>query len=66
MAKKRKDFIVLKQKADEINDPNVWVSQVQGPLSMKLLENLSNGFSEKDWKYFDWKELQILDQLNGI
>ena len=46
----------------EINDPNVWVSQVQGPLSMKLLENLSNGFSEKDWKYFDWKELQILDQ----
>ena len=46
----------------EINDPNVWVSQVQGPLSMKLLENLSNGFSENDWKYFDWKELQILDQ----
>ena len=46
----------------EIDDPNVWVSQVQGPLSMKLLENLSNGFSEKDWKYFDWKELQILDQ----
>ena len=29
---------------------------------MKLLENLSNGFSENDWKYFDWKELQILDQ----
>ncbi len=46
----------------EIDDPNVWVSQVQGPLSMKLLENLSNGFSEDDWKYFDWKELQILDQ----
>ena len=46
----------------EIDDPNVWVSQVQGPLSMKLLENLSNGFSENDWKYFDWKELQILDQ----
>ena len=46
----------------EIDEPNVWVSQVQGPLSMKLLENLSNGFSENDWKYFDWKELQILDQ----
>ncbi len=46
----------------KIDDPNVWVSQVQGPLSMKLLENLSNGFSENDWKYFDWKELQILDQ----
>ncbi len=46
----------------EIDDPNVWVSQVQGPLSMKLLENLSNGFSENDWKYFDCKELQILDQ----
>ncbi len=46
----------------EIDDPNVWVSQVQGPLSMKLLEKLSNGFTENDWKYFDWKELQILDQ----
>ena len=46
----------------EISDPDVWVSQVQGPLSMKLLENLSNGFSENDWKYFDWKELNILDQ----
>ena len=46
----------------EISDPDVWVSQVQGPLSMKLLENLSNGFSENDWKYFDWRELQILDQ----
>ena len=32
----------------EISDPDVWVSQVQGPLSMKLLENLSNGFSEND------------------
>ena len=46
----------------EINDPNVWVSQIQGPLSMKLLESIADGFSEKDWKYFDWKELQILDQ----
>ena len=31
-------------------------------LSMKLLENITDGFSENDWKYFDWKELQILDQ----
>ena len=46
----------------EISDPDVWVSQVQGPLSMKLLENLSDGFNENDWKYFDWKELKILDQ----
>ena len=46
----------------EIKDPNVWVSQIQGPLSMKLLENIADGFSENDWKYFDWKELQILDQ----
>jgi len=46
----------------EIKDPDVWVSQIQGPLSMKLLENISDGFSENDWKYFDWKELQILDQ----
>ena len=46
----------------EVKDPDVWVSQIQGPLSMKLLENISDGFSENDWKYFDWKELQILDQ----
>ncbi len=46
----------------EIKDPDVWVSQIQGPLSMKLLENISDGFSENDWKYFDWKELQVLDQ----
>ena len=46
----------------EIKDPDVWVSQIQGPKSMKLLENISDGFSENDWKYFDWKELQILDQ----
>ena len=46
----------------EIKDPDVWVSQIQGPLSMKLLENIAEGFSENDWKYFDWKELQILDQ----
>ena len=46
----------------EIKDPEVWVSQVQGPLSMKLLENIAEGFSENDWKYFDWRELQILDQ----
>ena len=46
----------------EIKDPEVWVSQIQGPLSMKLLENIAEGFSENDWKYFDWKELQILDQ----
>ena len=46
----------------EIKDPEVWVSQIQGPLSMKLLENITDGFSENDWKYFDWKELQILDQ----
>ena len=36
----------------EIKDPNVWVSQIQGPLSMKLLENIADGFSENDWKYF--------------
>ena len=46
----------------EIKDPDVWVSQIQGPLSMKLLENIAYGFSENDWKYFDWKELKILDQ----
>ena len=38
----------------QISDPDVWVSQVQGPKSMELLEKLTNTETVKTWKYFDW------------
>ena len=43
----------------QISDPDVWVSQVQGPKSMELLEKLTNTETVKTWKYFDWLEVEI-------
>ncbi len=43
----------------KVNDPNVWVSQVQGPLSMLLLEKLVDFSKINSWKYFDWLEVEI-------
>jgi len=43
----------------KISDPDVWVSQVQGPKSMELLEKLTNTETVKTWKYFDWLEVEI-------
>ena len=42
-----------------INDPNVWVSQIQGPRSMELLNLLTKTNISSDWKYFDWKEVIV-------
>ena len=41
----------------QISDPDVWVSQVQGPKSMELLEKLTNTETVKTWKYFDCLEV---------
>jgi aminomethyltransferase len=43
----------------EINEPNVFVSQVQGPKSMKLLGNLIEEPIVNTWKYFDWNEVTM-------
>lgn len=40
-----------------ISDPNVWVSQVQGPRSMQLLAHLLDGPMPAPWRYFDWAEV---------
>ncbi len=43
----------------EISDTNVWVSQIQGPKSMDLLDKLIDEDIAKQWKYFDWCEVTI-------
>ena len=42
-----------------ISDPDVWVSQIQGPRSLALLENLIDGPMPDSWRYFDWAEVTI-------
>ena len=43
----------------KIDEPNVWISQVQGPRSMELLDLLTKTNISSNWKYFDWKEVNI-------
>ena len=43
----------------KIDEPNVWISQVQGPRSMELLDILTKTNISSNWKYFDWKEVNI-------
>ena len=43
----------------KIEEPNVWISQVQGPRSMELLDLLTKTNISSNWKYFDWKEVNI-------
>ena len=43
----------------EIKDPNVWVSQIQGPKSIKLLEKLVDQPLKNNFNYFDWIETSI-------
>ena len=43
----------------KIDEPNVWISQVQGPRSMELLDILTKTNTSSNWKYFDWKEVNI-------
>ena len=46
----------------EISDPNVWISQIQGPKSMELLSKLIKEDTAKTWNYFDCKEVTILNE----
>ena len=56
-------FSWYKAQAEGLNvniiDPNVWVSQIQGPKSMELLDLLTETNISSNWKYFDWKEANI-------
>ena len=42
-----------------IRDPQVWVSQIQGPKSMHVLENAIDGTFPNTWRYFDIAEVSI-------
>ena len=46
----------------EIKDPNVWVSQIQGPKSLKLLEKLVDQPLKNNFNYFDWVENSIASE----
>ena len=46
----------------EILEPNVFVSQVQGPRSMDLLDNLIDELIAKSWNYFDWVEVTMANE----
>ena len=46
----------------KISDPDVWVSQIQGPKSMDLLKKLTKETYPENWKYFDWREVEILQE----
>ena len=46
----------------KISDPNVWISQIQGPKSMELLSKLIKEDTTKTWNYFDCKEVTILNE----
>ena len=46
----------------EILEPNVFISQVQGPKSMDLLDQLIDEPIAKSWKYFDWLEVTMANE----
>ena len=46
----------------EVFDPNVWVSQVQGPDSLNVLEAAVDGAYPDPFRYFDVAEVQIAGQ----
>ncbi len=45
-----------------ITDPNVWISQIQGPKSIDLLNVLIDKNITKNFKYFDWSEVKIKNE----
>tara|TARA_X000000368_G_scaffold399476_1_gene370485 strand:+ start:159 stop:1367 length:1209 start_codon:yes stop_codon:yes gene_type:complete len=48
-----KDFDV------NVNDPNVWVSQIQGPKSLDLLNSIIDNQLSESFNYFDFKTVSI-------
>ena len=53
-------YLAHAQKFDvKIFDPDVWVSQIQGPLSMDLLQDVIGGKFPNPWRYFDIATVQI-------
>ena len=49
-----------------IRDPEVWVSQIQGPKSMNVLVDSIDGDFPSKWNYFDIAEVRIAGELVTI
>jgi aminomethyltransferase len=45
-----------------VTDPEVWVSQIQGPRSMAFLAHVLDEPMPQPWRYFDWAEVSIAGQ----
>ena len=43
----------------KVTDPNVWVTQVQGPRSMDVLRDVIDGNFPEPWRYFDIATVSI-------
>jgi aminomethyltransferase len=43
----------------KVTDPNVWVTQVQGPRSMEVLRDVIDGNFPEPWRYFDIATVSI-------
>ena len=43
----------------KVTDPNVWVTQVQGPRSMDVLRDVIDGNFPDPWRYFDIATVSI-------
>lgn len=46
----------------EISDPDVWVSQIQGPRSLEVLRGVIDGAYPEPFQYFDFAEVTIAGQ----
>jgi len=46
----------------EIQDPSVWVSQIQGPKSIELLKKILDQPLKNNFNYFDWEEVSIASE----
>ena len=46
----------------EIIEPNVFISQIQGPKSMDLLDHLIDEPIARSWNYFDWAEVTMANE----
>lgn len=46
----------------EVNDPDVWISQVQGPNSLRVLADAVDGDYPEPFRYFDLAEVSIAGQ----
>ena len=46
----------------QINDPNVWVSQIQGPRSLEVLAEVLDAPLDADFRYFDCAKVAIAGQ----